>query len=107
MHDEELMILEIIPDMSGLISPKKRFNVACSCGAQGPHADTREEASENWNYRVHNSYVSCLLENVENRIIWINSESMCEDDKNRLSAAIFFINEAKAELGNDNDTELD
>jgi hypothetical protein len=28
------------------------YNVACTCGARGPDADTREEAVEKWNKRV-------------------------------------------------------
>lgn len=28
------------------------YSFACSCGAQGPHGYTKEEAVENWNRRI-------------------------------------------------------
>jgi hypothetical protein len=38
--------------MSGSgVSALKVFNVCCSCGAEGPDGDTKEEAVMRWNRR--------------------------------------------------------
>jgi Lar family restriction alleviation protein len=40
-----------IPGPKGSINDHN-FNVACSCGAMGPDADTPEKAVERWNNRA-------------------------------------------------------
>ncbi len=57
-ENEVAIMKEDYPVMAGpglgIFPPQihSRFSVCCSCGAQGPHGNTQEEAIERWNRRV-------------------------------------------------------
>jgi Lar family restriction alleviation protein len=48
-NDEDEFVL--LSENEGFMEVRFIHNVSCSCGAQGPRGDTKQEAIERWNRR--------------------------------------------------------